>query len=855
MGRNCRGHLRRALLVSLAGLAAWSASPDNPEDSFYLFESGLVRPLALSPDENLLLAVNTPDNRLQIFSLERNLPVPISQIVVGLEPVAVSISGNTAYVVNHLSDSVSVVDLRDPRRPLVVETLLTGDEPRDVVVAGPNRDLLLVTTAHRGQNRLLDPQFSTPGAGRADVWVWNRHDLSAAPFILTLFGDTPRALTVSPDGRRVWAATFLSGNGTTVLNEGAVVSAAEEPLINLLLNDGFASPGLPPPHQTEQGEEAVLTGLILKWDGAAWRDELNRDWSARVRLGLPDLDVFEIDTSVNPPVLLRSYAGVGTVLLNLAVHPLDGSLYVSNLEARNHVRFEPVLRGNFIRNRITRIDGDTIEPIQLNPDIDYGNPEGSPGERDSSLAFPTDLVWSGDGKRLYVAALSSRKVGVLNPAGEVLERISVGGGPSGLALDEKRQRLYCLNRFDQTLSVVDLSADVEVHRLPLGFNPEPKEVREGRPLLYSAANSGHGDTSCASCHIFGDLDGLAWDLGDPGGVTEENPLVIVEPQSDDTLRSFHPMKGPMTTQSLRGMAGAGAMHWRGDRNGGFEDPFSDSQAFLAFRPTFTNLMGRPTPLPPEQMDKFRDFALRVLYPPNPVGPLDGTLTPRQQEGREIFDSDGDRGELGGDGSSCDSCHTLPLGTSGEGSREGLSQDFKIAHLRNLYQKVGMFGYALPNTARTAPGVPLPILEPTPTPFLGDQVRGFGFLHDGSVPTLFNFFRSPAQQFTFHDDFTSSGDDRVRALEAFLLAFPTGMAPVVGQQLTVSAQNLERRMVRLNLLRNRAGAGDGELVAHGILEEESRGIFMTGKGYFRLTAKVKAWPGRSCWRPWKREGLF
>ena len=369
-------------------LAAWSASPDNPEDSFYLFESGLVRPLALSPDENLLLAVNTPDNRLQIFSLERNLPVPISQIVVGLEPVAVSISGNTAYVVNHLSDSVSVVDLRDPRRPLVVETLLTGDEPRDVVVAGPNRDLLLVTTAHRGQNRLLDPQFSTPGPGRADVWIWNRHNLSAAPFILTLFGDTPRALAVSPDGRRVWAATFLSGNGTTVLNEGAVVSAAEEPLINLLLNDGFASPGLPPPHQTEQGEEAVLTGLILKWDGAAWRDELNRDWSARVRLGLPDLDVFEIDTSVNPPVLLRSYAGVGTVLLNLAVHPLDGSLYVSNLEARNHVRFEPVLRGNFIRNRITRIDGETIEPIQLKPDIDYGKPEGSPGERDSSLAFP-----------------------------------------------------------------------------------------------------------------------------------------------------------------------------------------------------------------------------------------------------------------------------------------------------------------------------------------------------------------------------------------------------------------------------------------------------------------------------------
>jgi hypothetical protein len=26
--------------------------------------------------------------------------------------------------------------------------------------------------------------------------------------------------------------------------------------------------------------------------------------------------------------------------------------------------------------------------------------------------------------------------------------------------------------------------------------------------------------------------------------------------------SFHPMKGPMTTQTLRGLDGGGAMHWR-----------------------------------------------------------------------------------------------------------------------------------------------------------------------------------------------------------------------------------------------------------------------------------------------------
>ena len=38
---------------------------------------------------------------------------------------------------------------------------------------------------------------------------------------------------------------------------------------------------------------------------------------------------------------------------------------------------------------------------------------------------------------------------------------------------------------------------------------------------------------------------------------------------------FHPMKGPMTTQTLRGLTNSGAMHWRGDRSNGLLgiDPF------------------------------------------------------------------------------------------------------------------------------------------------------------------------------------------------------------------------------------------------------------------------------------------
>ena len=72
---------RRTLTVLIAGLAVWSGTLQDPEQSFFLFESGHVRPLALSPGDDLLVAVNTPDNRLQVFSLPGNLPLPIGEVL------------------------------------------------------------------------------------------------------------------------------------------------------------------------------------------------------------------------------------------------------------------------------------------------------------------------------------------------------------------------------------------------------------------------------------------------------------------------------------------------------------------------------------------------------------------------------------------------------------------------------------------------------------------------------------------------------------------------------------------------------------------------------------------------------
>ena len=159
MDRRRRRDLSGAMLVIAVGL---SASPALA--TFTTFESGQVRPLALSPDRTRLYAVNTPDDVLEIFSVDGsgNL-VHTGSVPVGLEPVAVAARSNSEiWVVNHLSDSVSIVDV-GTSPPRVVRTLLVGDEPRDIVFAGTGGNRAFVTAAHRGQSRPGDPQLTTPG--------------------------------------------------------------------------------------------------------------------------------------------------------------------------------------------------------------------------------------------------------------------------------------------------------------------------------------------------------------------------------------------------------------------------------------------------------------------------------------------------------------------------------------------------------------------------------------------------------------------------------------------------------------------------------------------------------------------
>ena len=93
------------------------------------------------------------------------------------------------------------------------------------------------------------------------------------------------------------------------------------------------------------GTETVATGVtltvdpgvIVKFNGTHWVDELNRVWDDKVRFSLPDKDVFVINANANPPAQLGGtagyYRGVGTILYNMVVNPVNGKVYVANTEA------------------------------------------------------------------------------------------------------------------------------------------------------------------------------------------------------------------------------------------------------------------------------------------------------------------------------------------------------------------------------------------------------------------------------------------------------------------------------------------------------------------------------------------
>jgi hypothetical protein len=398
----------------------------------------------------------------------------------------------------------------------------------------------------------------------------------------------------------------------------------------------------------------------------------------------------------------------------------------------------------------------------------------------------------------------------------------------------------------------------------------PDAISKGRPFLYDApASSSNGEAACASCHMFGDTDTLAWDLGNPDADIVETPINVKGKRAAPTtingngdVARLHPLKGPMVTQTMRGMVNHGTMHWRGDRVSGYfgtdtsaGPPYDSQLAFKNFIVAFDGLLGRDTQIADADMQTFSDFALSIVMPPNPIRNLDNSRTDAQARGLAFFmgcdglDSvtgapvacqDGRPPAGGGHfadgvagigrGNPCEGCHRLDpasgfFGTDGEMAFGGQLQTMKIPQLRNLYTKVGMFGVLGDGTSR------------------GPQVRSTGFQNGGAVDTVFRFVSAPLfQPNAAGTTGFIGGDDQRRDVEQFILAFDTDLAPIVGQQITLDATNAAVTGPRIDLLIARArtpfvskllggAVTECDLVARGVIDGHATTFTLAADGRF------------------------
>ncbi len=645
--------LARALVLGLAlsssALLGNSCQPTHESRGQQLYESPQVQGVALSADGSRLYAVNTEGGRVDVLNTATGAIV--ASVEVGIDPVSVEIKpdGSELWVSNHVSDSVSVIDLvsGSASRYSVVETVQSVDangvtqfdEPTGIAFASNSK--AYVALSSRDQIAIVDT---------ATYQVTGTIDVNA---------QEPRAIRVV--GSRLYVVPMESGNQSELSTcpKGAFPVSAQ------------------------------CTFDQADFDFATNPQLLGADVDVVIDPDVPDRDLYVYDTATD--ALIQVVSSVGT-LLNGVAADAAGNVYVSQTEARNALAAGTAGEGladmenRLFLNQIGTVDctagGATPcgspGAIELEP-LPPANP--APGNQ---LATPYGIAVTGDGSTLCAAAFGSSRVFTVDTAsGTVSDILDVGAMPRGVALDDGAagapDTAYVMNSLDRTISVLDISnpaAITETAVWALTADGVPEEINRGRIAFHNAEMSTSGTFSCGSCHPDSHTDQLLWVIG-----------------AECTFSSECDQEEPRSTMPIRGLRDTLPLHWDGE----LADPFggSDGQVGpggtsppdcttdesctrhlvdaalngvmceVGNCPTDVNELGLPGNLSEQERDDMSVFLLNVAYPPARSRRPDDQLTPSAVVGFEDFflNQGGVNGPLPGlqDGAGPETCADAGLG--------------------------------------------------------------------------------------------------------------------------------------------------------------------------------------------------
>ncbi|MDA0832247.1 MAG: hypothetical protein O2955_00175 [Planctomycetota bacterium] len=457
------------------------------------------------------LFVVTGENVGQSESSGAASPMPDVFADIDRSPNALAISPghDRMAVVNHTSDSISIVSIADER--LEFEVSLRGDVQNSRTLTPAPWDVLWIDNEHLAVSLMQSDQLA----------IYKVSDDTLSLEQLIDVGDEPRGLALATSHDDAVEKTIF----VCLAEEDAVVAVTWP---EGELNDRISVGGHPRTIAVSPDQQWLVT--CCSTPGEVFVHD------AQTRAFKQKRYVFDRAFNLGRPFIAADSSQVfvtGAINRAFPIHP-------DNIE-----------RGWAIDNRLTRIplpEGPYWEQKQLGLD-----PRGNAAGDANAIAV------SPDGRWWAVTCGGSHELLLLNDEAmiwpsadpgdflpplfqykpDMLRRIELGGRPCDLVFVNDHT-IWIANYLSNSIQIVDVNASLVTKTISLGGPETPSLARRGEAIFYDADRTLNGWFSCHTCHTDGHTNGQTFDT-----------------VNDGTLDTFK------LVPSLRGVTQTGPWTWHG----------------------------------------------------------------------------------------------------------------------------------------------------------------------------------------------------------------------------------------------------------------------------------------------------